>query len=76
MLKPYEETTTVKEAIEGYTINNAYQMHMEAVTGSIEVGKYADFVILADNLFEIPVEQIHEVTVCETIMDGITTYKA
>lgn len=76
MLKPYEEVTTVKEAVEGFTINNAYQMHMEDVTGSIEVGKYADFVILEENIFEIPPEQIHKVKVCETIMDGVTTYKA
>lgn len=75
MLKPYGEATTVKEAVEGFTINNAYQMHMEDVTGSIEVGKYADFVILEENIFEIPPETIHKVKVCETIMDGVTTYK-
>ncbi len=76
VLKPENEKTTVKEAIEGFTINNAYQMHMEDVIGSIEVGKYADFVILEENILEVPAEHIHEVKVCETIMDGKTTYKA
>lgn len=76
VLKPENEKTTVAEAIEGFTINNAYQMHMDDVIGTIEVGKYADFVILEENLFEINPENIHNVKVCETIMDGVTTYKA
>lgn len=75
VLEPADEKTTVKEAIEGFTINNAYQMHMEDVIGSIEAGKYADFVILEENILEIPKENIHNVKVCETIMDGVTTYK-
>lgn len=51
-------------------------MHMDDVTGSIEAGKYADFVILEENILEIPLERIHEVKVCETVMDGKTTYRA
>ena len=76
VLEPSGEAATVKEAIEGFTINNAYQMHMEDVIGSIEAGKYADFVILEENILEMPPENIHKVKVCETIMDGVTTYKA
>ena len=49
---------------------------MEDVIGSIEAGKYADFVILEENILEMPPENIHKVKVCETIMDGVTTYKA
>ena len=75
VLEPADEKTTVKEAIEGFTINNAYQMHMEDVIGSIEVGKYADFVILEENILEIEPERIHTVKVCETIMDGVSTYQ-
>ena len=66
----------MQEAIEGFTINNAYQMHMDDVIGSIEVGKYADFVILEENILDIPLEDIHNVKVIETVMDGVTTYKA
>lgn len=76
VLEPACEVTTVAEAIAGFTINNAYQMHMEDVIGSIEVGKYADFVILDENILEISPEKIHTVKVCETVMDGVTTYKA
>ncbi len=76
VLKPYDEAITVEDAIRAFTINNAYQMHMEDIIGSIEVGKYADFVILQENILETEPERIHKVKVCETIMNGITTYKA
>lgn len=75
VLKPYEERLSVKDGIESYTINNAYQMHMEHRLGSIEPGKYADLVILEKNLFNIPISEIHKVRVCETIMDGKTVFK-
>ena len=75
VLKPYEEKLSVEDGIRSYTINNAYQMHMEDKLGSIEAGKYADLVILEKNIFDIPVSEIHKVKVCETIMDGKTVYK-
>ena len=76
MLAPFEEKLTVEDGIRSYTINNAYQMHMDDRLGSIEAGKYADLVILEKNIFEVPVSEIHKVKVCETIMDGKTIYKA
>lgn len=76
VLEPYTEKLSVKDGIESYTINNAYQMHMDHKLGSIEVGKYADLVILEKDLFDIPVSEIHSVKVCETIMNGRTTYRA
>lgn len=66
----------MEDVILGYTINNAYQMRKEDVLGSIEVGKYADLTVFNQNLFEIDPYEIHNVTVSETIKDGITTYKA
>lgn len=70
------ECITVEDVIKGYTINNAYQMRKEKVLGSIEVGKYADLTVFSENLFEIDPHEIHNVTISETIKDGITTYKA
>ena len=70
------ECITVADVLKGYTINNAYQMHKEDVLGSIEVGKYADLTVFSKNLFEIDPHEIHNVTISETIKDGITTYKA
>ena len=69
------ERISVADVIKGYTINNAYQMRKEDVLGSIEVGKYADLTVFNQNLFEIDPHEIHNVTVSQTIKDGITTYK-
>ena len=74
VLKPYEEKLSVDDGIRSYTINNAYQMHMDDRLGSIEAGKYADLVILEKNLFDVPLNEIHNIKVCETIMDGKTMY--
>ena len=71
-----KECISVADVIKGYTINNAYQMRRENVLGSIEVGKYADLTIFNENLFEIDPHKIHNVTIAQTIKDGITTYKA
>jgi predicted amidohydrolase YtcJ len=59
-----------------HTINAAYQLHMERDTGSIEVGKYADLVVLDQNLFEIPTERISDTTVMQTILGGKVVYRA
>ena len=74
MLKPYDEVLTVDDGIAGYTIHNAYQLHMEDRLGSIETGKYADLIVLEKNLFDIAPEEIHEVKVLETIIGGETVY--
>ena len=50
-------------------------MHQEHLTGSIEVGKAADLIILERNLYDIPVEEISEVRVLETIIEGKTVHK-
>jgi hypothetical protein len=60
--------------IEAYTINGAYQMKLDDVQGSIEVGKRADLVVLDRNLFEIPASEISEAKVMMTIFNGKTVY--
>jgi len=62
--------------IKGYTLDGAYQLHMEKEIGSIEVGKKADFAILDKNLFEVDPYNIHKVNVVETILGGNTVYSA
>jgi predicted amidohydrolase YtcJ len=48
-----EEVVDLSTAIAMYTISAAYQNEQERETGSIEVGKVADLVILEKNLFEV-----------------------
>ena len=62
-------------ALAMYTINAAYQSHLERETGSIEVGKRADLVVLERNLFEVPADAIHAVRVTRTMLEGKTVFQ-
>src|SRR5262249_17521450 len=53
-----------------HTINAAAQLHHERDIGSLEVGKQADLVVLSQNLFRVPTEQISETRVLLTMMGG------
>jgi hypothetical protein len=48
----------------------AYASYEENVKGSIEVGKFADFVILSEDPYKIQPEQVKEVKVEKTIVAG------
>jgi predicted amidohydrolase YtcJ len=65
-----EECLTVEEAIRTYTINGAWQDHMEDVKGSIEVGKVADFCIIGDDILSVDPHKIGEIPVLMTIVGG------
>jgi predicted amidohydrolase YtcJ len=71
-----EERIDLPDAIAGYTIRGAYLDFTEKETGSIEVGKAADLIVLDRNLFEIPPSQIHEAKVLWTLLDGKEVYRA
>ena len=65
-----EECITVEEAIRTYTINGAWQDHMEDVKGSIEVGKFADFCIIGEDILSVDHEKIGEIPVLMTLLRG------
>ena len=65
-----EERLGLPEAIAAYTIAGAYAAFEEKETGSIEVGKAADLIVLDRNLFEVPPEKIHEAKVLWTLLEG------
>ena len=64
----------VDTAIRAATINAAYNLNMDDEIGSLEVGKKADLVVLAENLYEIDPDDISEVEVLYTMMGGRLTY--
>lgn len=64
------------QALRGYTIDAAYQLRMENLVGSLEVGKRADLVVLAEDLFAIDPYEIHGVPVVLTMMDGAITHRS
>jgi predicted amidohydrolase YtcJ len=70
-----EHALTLEELIEAYTINAAWSLHVDDVTGSIEEGKYADMIVLNHNLFDIPVTDIHKTAVLKTLFKGEVVYE-
>jgi hypothetical protein len=71
-----EQKISVKEAIECYTINNAYAVFEEDEKGSIAVGKLADFVVLDEDILTIDPIKIENVKVEMTIVGGVIVYGA
>ena len=67
---------TIDQVLNAYTRAPAWQMGMEDVIGSLEVGKYADIAIWEKNLREISGENmIEEATVAGTLLNGEFTYR-
>jgi predicted amidohydrolase YtcJ len=70
-----DETMNLAAMLATYTINGAYLDFAETETGSIEVGKSADLIVLDRNLFKIPPTQIHSAKVLLTLQEGKQTWK-
>lgn len=69
------ERLDLETLIKGYTIDGAYQLHMEDQIGSITVGKFADMVVLEDNLFETSPYEIAKIKVEQTFLGGEVVYE-
>ena len=69
-----EQAITAEQALAAYTINAAYQFGLEKETGSLEVGKKADFVILDNNPLTAEPADIRDIKVLATVLDGRQTY--
>jgi ABC-type glutathione transport system ATPase component/predicted amidohydrolase YtcJ len=69
-LRNPEERITLKQAIEAYTINGAYQLFREEEIGSLEPGKYADFIVLSKDPFESEPNMLYKVKVEQTYISG------
>ena len=67
---------TLAQALAVNTINGAYNSHEEAVKGSISLGKYADFVMLSDDIFTVDESKIKDVQIVRTVVGGKTVYQA
>ncbi|MEI8299908.1 MAG: amidohydrolase [Pseudomonadota bacterium] len=66
---------SVRQVLRAATINAAYQLHDDDVTGSLEVGKYADLIVLDRNPLTIPAADIADVRVLETTVGGKVVYQ-
>lgn len=63
-------------ALRAMTINAAYSLHQEGQTGSLEVGKLADLIVIDRDLFAIPPDQISETKVLMTMVGGKVVHRA
>ena len=70
-----QERVSLSEMIECYTINGAYANFLENETGSIKVGKYADMVVLDQNIVELPPSEINKANVILTMFEGKIAYQ-
>jgi predicted amidohydrolase YtcJ len=67
---PLSEQLSREDMLLGYTINGARQLNLDADTGSIQVGKLADLVVLSENLFEVESSEIRYVKPTAVLMEG------
>jgi predicted amidohydrolase YtcJ len=71
-----EERIPLQTAIDAYTINAAFAMKQDATTGSLEVGKRADLVVLDRDILTIDPETIQDTKVLATYLDGRLVHSA
>ena len=71
-----DQRLTVDQAIRAQTIDAAWQLFSDDVIGSIEVGKYADLVVLSADPREVPPETIADLDVRATFLAGRQVYAA
>lgn len=69
-----EQAITLEQALHIATLGGARGLGIENISGSVEIGKLADFVVLDQNLFEIPPEEISETGVVQTWFEGAQVY--
>lgn len=65
------ERIGVERALRAITIDAAYVLGLDRELGSIEVGKAADFAVLAADPLEVPPERIRDIDVWGTVLDGV-----
>jgi len=66
----------VDAALAHYTHDAAWGTHDDENRGSLQVGKFADFVVLSENILEIDPTKIAETRVLKTVMHGRVTFDA
>ncbi len=69
-----EEAVSVEEAVRAYTVGAAYAAFAESELGSLSPGKWADFVVLDRDPFQVDPEELAQIPVLRTVVGGKTVY--
>lgn len=75
MLPTTSERLELADALRANTLDAAYQLRLDEVAGSIEVGKFADLAVLQENLFNVSAREIHATPIVMTMMNGRFTHR-
>lgn len=70
------ERMEVEDIIKGYTLDSAYAQFEEDKKGSITEGKMADFLVLSEDITDIPLESIRNIKVLSTYVGGRKVFSA
>ncbi len=69
-----EEAMTLPQAFRAFTMDAAYAQHQEKTLGSLEKGKWADFIVVDRDLFKVAPADIWKIQVLETWVAGERVY--
>jgi len=71
-----KEKLTREQALHGFTLGAAYSAFQEKQLGSISVGKFADFVVLSNDIMTVPEKEILHTNVLKTYINGKIVFSA
>jgi predicted amidohydrolase YtcJ len=71
-----EQAMTLLEAFRAFTLDAAFAQHQEKTVGTLEPGKWADFILIDRDLFKIPAAEIWKINVKQTWVGGTKVFEA
>ena len=71
-----DQALTRAEALHSFTLAAAYAANQEAILGSLEPGKWADFIVIDRDYFEVPSSEIDDIQVLQTWVGGEVMYES
>ncbi len=70
-----DQAMTLPEAFRCFTLDAAFAAHQENLVGSLEAGKWADFIVIDQDLFKMPARDIYKTGVLQTWVAGRQVYQ-
>jgi len=70
-----QEALTLEQALRGFTVDAAHAGFAEEESGSLEIGKQADFIIVDADPFEVEASDLADITVLRTVVGGETVFE-